>query len=100
LVHSALLSFPSRRSSDLVFEDGQLLLREGLVAVNLGGGSRVLGDEGALAEHGEVLGQAALFGEGLDVAHQLVAGDALEGVDDPGDRKSTRLNSSHVKISY
>src|SRR5690606_41429014 len=32
--------------------------------------------------------------------HHLPAGDRLAGNDRPQDRKSTRLNSSHVKISY
>src|SRR3712207_8383025 len=57
-----------------------------------------LGDEGddQLA-HGVVLPQ------GVDGVHQLGEGNEVLGVardGDEGDRKSTRLNSSHANISY
>src|SRR3989442_8862405 len=32
--------------------------------------------------------------------HELVRGDIQHGIGVDGDRKSTRLNSSHVRISY
>src|SRR5207253_11072553 len=63
------------------------------VRVALGGvGVGVLGE---LLEAHDLLGEIALRGKCL--AHQLFPslGDAGEG-----DRKSTRLNSSHVAISY
>src|SRR5438309_8161398 len=74
-----LLSFPTRRSSDL---RGARLVR--LVPIQLqvfdGDARRLLRDE-----------QEAGIGAGL----QLEAGDERVG-----DRKSTRLNSSHSSISY
>src|SRR5690554_7392141 len=45
-----------------------------------------------------VLGLAGLQGVGLDLAHQLQ--QLLLGGEQREDRKSTRLNSSHVRISY
>src|SRR5699024_12151748 len=88
----ALHSFPTRRSSDLVIDgDGAQLYRE---LAFLGPGYLT-----------DVVGQArqanGLAGEdghgrlGLDdtIGHRLV-------MCREGDRKSTRLNSSHVSISY
>src|SRR5690606_41841656 len=84
----ALPSFPTRRSSDLG-------LRGGLVAVE---GIGVLHGEFAAAHQAEA--RPALVAEfGLDMVeiHRQLA-PAVDLV--AGDRKSTRLNSSHVKISY
>src|SRR5690606_41583245 len=54
--------------------------------------------EGSHRDRGDCLGR--IPGERSN-AHQHKPGDALRsGVEDCGDRKSTRLNSSHVKISY
>src|SRR5690606_41840440 len=72
--HRDLHSFPTRRSSDLQVEDHARLAQAHEVAVPL--------DE---ARHRE---------PALEV-------DDLRGLPDVArDRKSTRLNSSHVKISY
>src|SRR5690606_41853342 len=73
-VHRDLHSFPTRRSSDLLF----------------GAGCQP-GDDAHVA-----LGGA----QGIGVLGQPAAAHALELVGILGDRKSTRLNSSHVKISY
>src|SRR5690606_41931999 len=87
-----LRSFPTRRSSDLAWA---ALLVLGLALVVLG---IVLADRLARAVTGPIGGLAR-------VSHRLAGGD-LEARAEPGgppevrDRKSTRLNSSHVKISY
>src|SRR5690606_42160600 len=78
-----LLSFPTRRSSDLLEDHGHLLGRCGDL-------SAVEADRagGRGEEPREALEQGRLAAaRGPDDAHEL-------------DRKSTRLNSSHVKISY
>src|SRR5690606_39889597 len=81
--HRDLLSFPTRRSSDLtgwVYADLLMGMAIGLVilprAVRLG------------VRAGRILVQAA------------PAGFDVSGLRRQLDRKSTRLNSSHVKISY
>src|SRR5699024_12221612 len=73
-----LHSFPTRRSSDLL--DSEL--------VGLGS---------AGPSHLRVQGQTTLSGA-IDVKSSKNAGVAL--LDLTSDRKSTRLNSSHVSISY
>src|SRR5690606_42128589 len=72
-----LISFPTRRSSDLV----NRILVSGNLAL-------------AAIYFGFLLGKRHPFagrGQGTDGHHQC---------HQPEDRKSTRLNSSHVKISY
>src|SRR5690606_41430029 len=80
-----LHSFPTRRSSDL----------SGEPALRAGGGSPALRDGGR---------GARLRGRGLRrcAGGVWAAGCAPAGRrrSRPPDRKSTRLNSSHVKISY
>src|SRR5699024_11750930 len=78
-VHPALHSFPTRRSSDLLPGQQQIV---GAVA---GGGEPL--DE-MLPEGGKAPGLA-------QVQPAEKGGEKLER-----DRKSTRLNSSHVSISY
>src|SRR5690606_40772355 len=83
--HRALHSFPTRRSSDL--EGAQVAQRE---ALEPGAQARDARDPDlAIARHAH----------GDDDAGHQQPQDAGRG---PGaaDRKSTRLNSSHVKISY
>src|SRR5690606_42037671 len=84
-----LHSFPTRRSSDLV--DLQL---QGDELTRLEEEQhRLVGHE---AEGAHVPG----FLDHLDATHQMAAiGPSLSG-NRIEDRKSTRLNSSHVKISY
>src|SRR5690606_40043351 len=91
--------FPTRRSSDLAVEPIQRLfvhaepLTLGRVRVNVGRSLRHL-LQGAL-EATEHLGHAAERGH-----HLFTGGSHLAAVGVMLDRKSTRLNSSHVKISY
>src|SRR5204862_5142443 len=80
--HLDLPSFPTRRSSDLADQRGQIQptrdLQESRVAVN-----------------------ASAFGVELEDAEWARLGKPTEPLlAAPQDRKSTRLNSSHVEISY
>src|SRR5690606_41690585 len=81
-----LPSFPTRRSSDLLGEGDDAELPEQVLDRALRAG-----------EEGEIGGvDAAQFGVLLEHAGRVV----LRVERDGEDRKSTRLNSSHVKISY
>src|SRR5690606_41604512 len=85
----ALHSFPTRRSSDL---DGTIGLRGFLPAP-----SQALGH----LEQGREVGPHMAGREaGHDHAPLVTPGIALGREQTQLDRKSTRLNSSHVKISY
>src|SRR5207249_7827527 len=92
-------SFPTRRSSDLGVPDQLVVLGDG------GAGPEVLGNVGIAVEEQSCGRGCAAVGVGL--VHQaarrivaVVAGSILDeekgAVRVPGDRKSTRLNSSHV----
>src|SRR5690606_41533952 len=92
--HGALHSFPTRRSSDLAREldrGGQAFLVH----------NRIETIE-TIAARVRALAPRARIG----VAHGQLPAEALERVmqgfvsGEVEDRKSTRLNSSHVKISY
>src|SRR5205807_4645448 len=83
-----LRSFPTRRSSDLLLE------------------APLVGHQGAEIGRAvefeiEVLLARPLAGQRQDARHQAVDIDVL-GLEQhvTGDRKSTRLNSSHLVISY
>src|SRR5690625_6450421 len=80
--HQHLHSFPTRRSSDL-----EGLPRPGVLGVDRHRGGDVVVDP--------VIGA-------LVVVVRAAAGDGVGAHvgDGAGDRKSTRLNSSHVAISY
>src|SRR5690606_41697210 len=84
-------AFPTRRSSDLQLERA---IRDDLVRVH------VRRRAGAALDH--VDAEVLVMAPGLDLVTGLhdrlehVVGELAEIVD----RKSTRLNSSHVKISY
>src|SRR5690606_40118512 len=92
-------SFPTRRSSDLVSDDAFLALRR-------------VGGEICFAGDADVTDYHTPFGEGAEdliarFAHESLGGSRLvldslpeEAAKPLVDRKSTRLNSSHVKISY
>src|SRR5205807_2894451 len=87
-----LHSFPTRRSSDLV--DVALGLHQQPEAVSPAyQGQRRLGGP----ENHHALGRLGGAGERLPVRLRHLA---LAGRDDQRDRKSTRLNSSHLVISY
>src|SRR5690606_41699381 len=97
-VHCGLLSFPTRRSSDLcLFQRGEGFVRFGqhprgraLVKVQMG---RLRGD----FRH-KLDGARAGANDGNPFALQVDVVVPAGGMET--DRKSTRLNSSHVKISY
>src|SRR5262245_63726159 len=74
----ALHSVPTRRSSDLA-----------AAAADAGAACGTAGRDG---QHPVARDRAADFG--------AAAQDLDAAVDSPGDRKSTRLNSSHLGISY
>src|SRR5690606_39956938 len=86
--HRDLHSFPTRRSSDLVLSLGFLLIVSlivnGLLMVFMDYVTRLLSD------------LVVYLSIALDAIINFIVISALFGVD----RKSTRLNSSHVKISY
>src|SRR5690606_41529342 len=89
--HRDLRPFPTRRSSDLA----RCAPSRRLAALVLVEGTELAP---ALGEVEEPLCEAVTAG-GVpgDQQDGVVPGDGTEHV---GDRKSTRLNSSHVKISY
>src|SRR5690606_41434871 len=92
--HRDLESFPTRRSSDLDHVTGAPVDRQ----VHLGD------DAAVLVGRGDETWLTVRVGDVADVRHVRVPAD--DGVDrrvqalSDLDRKSTRLNSSHVKISY
>src|SRR5207302_6741772 len=91
----ALPSFPTRRSSDLAGLEG---IDRGFEHVDVELEANLLHFSGLLfTEH---LTRAA----DLEIVHRQVKArtELLHELDrfEPLDRKSTRLNSSHVKISY
>src|SRR5690606_40215123 len=89
--HLVLHSFPTRRSSDLIdVFVGTALPR----AVRVG---KVDGNTGALGDLC-VPGHLTTLVVGECAARQQ--GHSVQGGTKALDRKSTRLNSSHVKISY
>src|SRR5690606_39804898 len=90
LHHRALHSFPTRRSSDLDRHDGRTEIQNVPVAF-----FRVAGEQPHRNHHAEQTAMkrhAALpdFEQGQGIVKERAEVD----------RKSTRLNSSHVKISY
>src|SRR5690606_41757829 len=91
--HPALPSFPTRRSSDLhdarLHFDGARLRVEGQDAVQV----PAVVDHQRLADR---LPALAAAGAARQDRRAFLAGELDRGED----RKSTRLNSSHVKISY
>src|SRR5690606_41332518 len=92
-----LHSFPTRRSSDLLVCAG---------VFNLGDGVRLVEKRGQFMQQAVPAGtgaMAAILGLDDDQVRAACAaaaqGNVVEAVN-LKDRKSTRLNSSHVKISY
>lgn len=70
--------------SRLTLDDHHLTLSERLGAGDGAVVVGVLGDERALSEEGDVLGEALFLGPVVDIAHELVIGNALKRVSDPG----------------
>src|SRR5205807_10150311 len=94
--HRDLHSFPTRRSSDLI---GQMSQQVGIayelyaIAAAVLGGCSLRGGEGTVL--GMVVGSAMMrvIDNGINMFQ-------IRYEDSSGDRKSTRLNSSHLVISY
>src|SRR5207249_8788207 len=96
--HPDLHSFPTRRSSDLTAQLAlatTLLIAAGLFLKSLVNVTRV--DLGVHVVD-VVTFSIAPERSGYDSARALLLYGRVE--DEVGDRKSTRLNSSHVSISY
>src|SRR5690606_42101987 len=95
--YRCLHPFPTRRSSDLIAAQHPLAADGAIGEVTRGGAAR------RGVDHAEI---CALQRAGRDEAARGEVAGADAGTDEPrgqavgGDRKSTRLNSSHVKISY
>lgn len=68
--------------SRLTLDDRHLTLSERLGAGDGAVVVGVLGDERALSEEGNVLGEALFLGPVVDIAHELVIGNALKRVSD------------------
>src|SRR5207249_7548811 len=93
-------SFPTRRSSDL--EDVEAIAKLGLATAQklqkAGAGARPDLLQAQVELNASAL-RVSLARQRLDTAWKLLA--STVGVTElPPDRKSTRLNSSHVSISY
>src|SRR5207249_8407402 len=96
---TALHSFPTRRSSDLILVPVAKLLPPDLPREDLFSALKALGDFGVRSRQHLVVAEAVHVADLNAVDEQPVepgevVGALLE------DRKSTRLNSSHVSISY
>src|SRR5690606_42096946 len=89
--HRAVHSFPARRSSDLMQVRQALVLLQGRIAAVLG----------QLAERAAETATLVISGRSHNVPAQAttVGKRIANSGEELLDRKSTRLNSSHVKIS-
>src|SRR5207249_5538343 len=94
--HRALHSFPTRRSSDLA-RVGQLLVQGGARGSTPIVPERWIDD---IAHHGDPAAWAAGNGSEFFPGLPLRYRSKWYVQDGAADRKSTRLNSSHVSISY
>jgi hypothetical protein len=68
---------------DLHLEDIELLGGKPLFAIDEMRLGRVLSNQSALFQDRDVVSEATLLSEGLDIAHQLMAGNSSERVADP-----------------
>src|SRR5207249_6881474 len=97
--HRHLHSFPTRRSSDLVWDRTDSLVASGRVSRTWfwGPGPNT---PGLLEQYNESpLGNKLRLVQYFDKSRMEVNNPAADQ-SQPLDRKSTRLNSSHVSISY
>src|SRR5205814_10705533 len=97
--HPALHSFPTRRSSDLVTNQGVFRTTDASHWTDISGNLPTLVAKGGLTKLFSIL----QLDNGTQTANDdtiLVGGYGGVYVANPGDRKSTRLNSSHLGISY
>src|SRR5204862_6483125 len=92
-----LHSFPTRRSSDLVPDEDPASLRPGGTE-RLPGGPQVQSLGGQGPAHGARMEPADVALQFRRLGDQPLRVDEIEA--QRRDRKSTRLNSSHVEISY
>src|SRR5699024_12109621 len=93
-----LLSFPTRRSSDLLRRGPEVgpEARGDAQAQSVSRGEPV-----GCGQQREIDGDWPARGERLGVFMAQMVGEVEQSDrDQPGDRKSTRLNSSHVSMSY
>src|SRR5690606_42143210 len=92
--HAHLRSFPTRRSSDLAPRGPRR------ITLAVGGHAKRAQEFAHLLKRGEFV--VAALDDGTTRALDVDALDDQLSEDDASgpDRKSTRLNSSHVKISY
>src|SRR5690606_40369114 len=98
--HRARPSCPTRRSSDLHLAGTpmtrKLLICTALLLATYGAEAQPLEDF-VLEVRGDTLVIADFFDAGGTAS---TLGAVIQADTEAGDRKSTRLNSSHVKISY
>src|SRR5690606_41878831 len=94
-----LRPFPTRRSSDLLIQTDAAISsgNSGGPLVNAAG--EVVGINTAVAR-GDFMTAASNVGFAISVGEVLRVTELLRRQADGEDRKSTRLNSSHVKTSY
>src|SRR5699024_12119407 len=94
--HSHLASFPTRRSSDLALLGlGTLLSNQVRDGIFDDRAEQILADAASRAESAQERFDSATANSTQAV--QQLANDTVRSLQD---RKSTRLNSSHVSISY
>src|SRR5207253_6189034 len=99
LAHRTLHSFPTRRSSDLDGDSAIPANSDGNDAIIADNGEVILLDSSVTAfAAGAYLTDRISSIRSLDSIASRGGADMVTGGE--GDRKSTRLNSSHVAISY
>src|SRR5207249_7672577 len=98
--HRCLRSFPTRRSSDLSTEGGQepVWARNARELFYRNGGKMMVAN--VTTQPSFTAAKPKMLFEGYYAGEYDVAPDGQRFVMIKPDRKSTRLNSSHVSISY
>src|SRR5690606_41634859 len=97
--HTVTTRHDTKLTAELALELITLSLHDAL-PILIGGGAQPMLVVGAVGTDVKAVGAGAAFAQAVDVA-QRPAGVPVAEVPVGGqDRKSTRLNSSHVKISY
>src|SRR5439155_21409823 len=96
--HPHLLSFPTRRSSDLLRVDGRRVIRDAGLVVFAGNWEMVI-QVGIVGTDEDPRRTSGPRHRDLEPLLCAETGGGVAGIHGT-DRKSTRLNSSHVAISY